>query len=58
MIDERLGSNPGRLRFLDPSGEVTPTKDLICQPSVSSDAYAHVDQLENDEQFVVSVRGP
>jgi len=39
MIDERLGSNPGRLRFLDPSGGVTPTKDLICQPCVSSDAY-------------------
>ena len=39
MIDERLGSKPGRLRFLDPSGEVTSTKDLICQPCVSFDAY-------------------
>jgi hypothetical protein len=24
---------------LDPSGEITPAADLICQPCVSSDAY-------------------
>jgi hypothetical protein len=47
MIDERLGSNPGRLRLMDPSGEVTPTKDLICQPCVSSHAYRTLGLLGN-----------
>jgi hypothetical protein len=30
---------PAGCEFLDPSGEVTPAADLICQPRVSSDAY-------------------
>ena len=40
---------------MDPSGEVTPAADLICQPCVSSDAYFETTKFGEPRNFAIQI---